>query len=181
MKNKPNIEIKDIAPTLFSMDKKNPFKVPHGYFSELEEKIYSSVDVSEKITNDLPEGYFENLSNQVVSRAKEKRQSRIIHFFSKRRLSIAASFLFLFCASYFFISQSNTVQPENEIAFEMEEVEEALDYLIENDHLYLSDLISLDYLTEAEFEDGNDLDEIEDSEWEDLLEEIDPEDLEELL
>jgi len=180
MENKIYKEILEIAPTLASLDKQNPFKVPEGYFSTLENRTLDAMDKKSVLAASTPFGYFDNLSNKVLERVQSETEVKIIPLYKRRWLAIAASFLVLFGAGYLITTQSQHNIINDEFAFEIE-AEEALDYLLENDNLYLSDLLTLDIYEddisgdESIFTDMNDID------LEELLSELDQEDLEELL
>lgn len=56
------------APTLAAMQRKNPFIVPAGYFEELSERLISRFRISYLNTNTefgVPEGYFDQLEDHV--------------------------------------------------------------------------------------------------------------------
>ncbi|MEM9544770.1 MAG: hypothetical protein AAGA77_02290 [Bacteroidota bacterium] len=180
MGNKIHNEIADIAPTLASLEKKNPFRVPEGYFDALEHKILDALDKKPVLEKTIPEGYFDNLTDIVLDRIKEEEKPKVMPLYQRKWLSIAASLLIILGAGYLITIQSGTATSGAEFALEID-LEEALDYLEENDNLYLSDLIGLD-LDEEDFSIGDsELSEFEDEEFEDFLEELDPEDLEDLL
>jgi len=66
-----NKEWPDEYPSLKQVNPNNPFTVPAGYFSELEERIISVVKLSEVQSSQsfaVPENYFETLSSNIVSR-----------------------------------------------------------------------------------------------------------------
>ena len=180
MGNKIYNEIADIAPMLASLEKQNPFTVPEGYFSSLENRTLDAIDKKPMLTSSPPEGYFDTLSDRILDKVHKEEKVSIIPLYRKKWLAIAASFIVLFCAGYLMTTQSGIDQNHEEFALEIEP-EEALEYLIENENLYLSDLISLElYDDEEEMEDSN-FTEFDDADIDELLNELDQEDLEELL
>ncbi len=180
MGNKIYKEIADKAPILASLEKHNPFIVPDGYFSSLEERILDSIDKKPILTSSTPDGYFDNLSEKVMEKIQSEDKVKIIPFHKKRWLSIAASFIIILGAGYLLNTQLNISSKNTEFVFDIEP-EEALEYLIENDNLYLSDLFSLD-LYEDDFSlEESEMTDLENADLEELLNELDPEDLEELL
>ena len=61
------------APALTAMEKKNPFKVPDGYFNSLAEHLNSRIviedsDLSQIKDLDLPQNYFEQLPVEIETR-----------------------------------------------------------------------------------------------------------------
>ncbi len=180
MGNKIHKEIADIAPTLATLEKRNPFRVPEGYFDSLEHKVLDSLDKKPKLEQSVPEGYFDNLSDMVMDRIREEEKTKVIPLYRRKWLSIAASLLILCGAGYLITNQSNTPTSNPEFALEIDPAE-ALEYLEENDNLYLSDLISLDFDVDDLSVEVSELSEFEDEDFEDFLEELDPEDLEDLL
>ena len=180
MANKIDIEIIDIAPTLASLEKHNPFMVPDGYFSSLENRILDNVDKRPILSMSTPEGYFDSLSDKVLDKIQLEEKTKIIPLYKRRWLSIAASVVILLGAGYLLNTQSGLSTENSEFVLDIEP-EDALEYLIENDNLYLSDLMTLD-LNEDDYSPTDPiLTDFEDADIEELLNELDQEDLEELL
>lgn len=180
MENKIYKEILEVAPTLASLDKRNPFKVPDGYFDTLRNRTLDAMDQKPILSESTPDGYFDNLADIVLEKAQAGKEVKIIPFYKSRWLAIAASFLVLFGAGYLITTQPQIEAANDEFALEIE-AEEALDYLMENDNLYLSDLLTFDlYEEELNLEDSG-ITDLDDYNLEELLNELDPEDLEELL
>ncbi len=67
-----NMELEKEAPNLTAISKENAFETPNGYFNNLTEQINSQVKITQLVakTNDFdtPAGYFENLDQQIQSR-----------------------------------------------------------------------------------------------------------------
>ena len=180
MKNKIDIEIIDIAPTLASLEKHNPFVVPDGYFLSLENHILDAVDKKPILSVSMPEGYFESLSDKVLDRIQSEEKTKIVPFYKRRWLSIAASFVILFGAGYLLNTQLNSSTEINEFVFDIEP-EDALEYLLENDNLYLSDLMTLDFEDDDFNTKEPQITDFDDADIDELLNELDQDDLEELL
>lgn len=67
-------ELKAISPALAEMEKVNVFRVPDGYFDDLDEKINTIVFLHQDEKNNfqkVPNGYFDKLSSAIFSRIKE--------------------------------------------------------------------------------------------------------------
>ncbi|HEY5368133.1 MAG TPA: hypothetical protein VIJ75_04010 [Hanamia sp.] len=66
-------KLKTISPLLASIDKKNVFKTPDGYFEILDKRITANVllnDLKTSRTQEVPEGYFELLTSKIISKIK---------------------------------------------------------------------------------------------------------------
>ena len=67
--NEMNENWQEEAPTLAAVEKKNPFTVPEGYFAEMEEQVLSRITISEFDNNNslfiVPEDYFQTLQERV--------------------------------------------------------------------------------------------------------------------
>jgi hypothetical protein len=71
-------ELNDISPVLAKMEKVNVFSVPEEYFTGLEEKIATTVFLQQdKKTafQKVPDGYFDSLSNRILSKIKNEEES----------------------------------------------------------------------------------------------------------
>ncbi len=80
--NEISVELQQISPFLASMEKVNVFTVPEGYFIGLAEKItvYSFMNVGKSDQRhagpqEIPTGYFDNLSSQILNRIKAETQN----------------------------------------------------------------------------------------------------------
>lgn len=180
MKNNIHKEIADIAPNLASIPKVNPFVAPEGYFYSLENHVLDAIDKKPILSNSTPDDYFNNLSERVLERVKSKEHTKVIPFYRKKWLSIAAAFIVLLGAGYLLNTQLNTTVENTEFVLDIDP-EEALDYLVENDNFYLSDLLTLDAYEDEVTLDISDYTDLEDMDIDVLLNELDHEDLEDLL
>ena len=129
---------------------------------------------------EVPEEYFSSLPDKVIGRIQEDKQPKVIQLFNRQWLAIAATLVFLFSAIYMIQTNINTENTIEEYSLDIE-VDEALDYLLENENLYMSDLISLEYIPEEDLENQEDYDEYYEEDLEDFFNELEPEDLEDLL
>lgn len=71
-------ELKTIAPVLAEVEKVNVFRVPEGYFNDLDKRMSTIVFLSQDEKNyfqKVPAGYFDSLSDKILSRIKENGQS----------------------------------------------------------------------------------------------------------
>ena len=64
-----------------------------------------SIDQFEKQVNTVPENYFEQFSENILTKIQEKNKNSLLIRFGK--LSVAAAILFLVIGSYFVVSQYN--------------------------------------------------------------------------
>jgi hypothetical protein len=64
-----------------------------------------SIDQFEKEVSTVPENYFEQFSENILTRIQEKKKPSLLIRFSK--LSVAAAILFLVIGSYFVVTQYN--------------------------------------------------------------------------
>lgn len=180
MENKIKIEILEIAPTLASLEKRNPFSIPKGYFPTLEQKVFDAIDKKQILANSTPSGYFENLSDKVLDKIHAEEKVKIIPLYKRRWLSIAASFILLLGAGYLINTQTDNQVESTEFVLDIEPGE-TLEYLIENDKIYLSDLLNFDITEEELSSEETSIMELYNEDLEDLLNELDESELEELL
>ena len=80
METSPDIldELRTIAPALLPARNINVFKVPDGYFDDLDTRISTIVfinQVEKKDAQKVPEGYFNSLSDNILSKIKAREQS----------------------------------------------------------------------------------------------------------
>lgn len=83
--------------------KKTGFKTPPDYFTNLEDSLWSQIQLAEKINKTsfkTPVNYFETLEDKIISLVSEKQESKVITLFSKRNMiaisSVAAAVILLF-------------------------------------------------------------------------------------
>ena len=180
MGNKIDKELAEIAPLLASLEKSNPFSVPEGYFSSLENKVMDALDKKPVLTGSMPSGYFDNLSDRVLEKIQTEEKVIVVPLYRNRWLAIAASFIVLMAAGFLINGQLGKTSSGEEFVSDYEP-EEALEYLMETENLYLSDLISIDLYEDEELANESTFTEFDDLELNEFLNELDPEDLEELL
>jgi hypothetical protein len=172
MKKEIREELEKMAPTLLEIGNQNPYRVPPMYFENMEIVLNNVPDVSQQ---GIPNNYFENLANKVVIKAKTKKPVRIISLHAKRWMA-AASIVIICVASYFTMNTNDTMSDNQSFVLDVE-IEEAFDYLADQDELYFSEVLELsdgDFFEETEGElYGDDIDF--------LLDEVTLDDLDELL
>jgi len=164
-------ELKEIGPSLSKIGNRNPFVVPEGYFEYMELSSLTSGDER------LPDGYFDNLSDEILLKVESPTPVKI-RTLNIRRWIAAASVALLCIASYLVIDSSSDADKSEAFALDIE-LEEAFDYLAEQDNNYLSDVIDFEQfelLEETEFSE-----ELDDSEIDLLLDEVTLDDLDGLL
>lgn len=65
------MELEKEAPILASINKKNVFETPEGYFNNLSEQILNQIEINQLVGNEnnfkVPEDYFDNLTQQIQS------------------------------------------------------------------------------------------------------------------
>ncbi len=66
--NQEQEALRKIAPTLFSMEKRNNFSIPEGYFEQLFDQIDKKVNQSQSV----PEDYFSNFADRLMDRIEEE-------------------------------------------------------------------------------------------------------------
>ena len=131
-------EIENIAPNLLAIGNQNPYRVPHMYFDELEIALDDEFNKPQQL---IPTNYFENLADQVVIKAKTKKPTRIISLIAKRW--IAAASIAMLCVATYFMMDTNKVTLDNQSFVLDVELEEAFDYLTDQDDIYISEVLEL--------------------------------------
>ncbi len=165
-------ELENIAPNLLEIGNQNPYRVPAMYFENLEIALG---DESKKLKQSIPSNYFENLADQVFIKAKNKNRTRIISLNAKR-WAAAASIAILCVASYITMN-TNDITIDNQSFVLDVELEEAFDYLADQDDLYTLEV--LEWSEDEFFEETEE--EFYDEDIDYLLDEVTLDDLDELL
>lgn len=71
-------ELESVSPALAAMDKVNIFRAPEGYFIALPQRVSTSVffeQHSKKQVSDIPDNYFDQLSNKILTKIKDRNTS----------------------------------------------------------------------------------------------------------
>tara|TARA_R110002049_G_scaffold143647_2_gene305840 strand:- start:1650 stop:2147 length:498 start_codon:yes stop_codon:yes gene_type:complete len=132
--------------------KETGFKVPKGYFDNLEDTVLRHIKLKELSSESgfkTPENYFDSLEDSILNKASEKESTKVISIFSRRNLiyasSIAAAVLLLFNLSVF----------EKNITFDSLDVDTAENYIMNEivDSYEFATLFSEEALTEDNFID----------------------------
>lgn len=74
-------ELQFISPFLAEMEKVNVFALPDGYFSDLEQRILTTIFIhqDEKInTQKVPEGYFDSLTDKIFAKLKAEKEENAL-------------------------------------------------------------------------------------------------------
>jgi hypothetical protein len=103
--NSPEEELEVISPLLSGLDKKTPFEVPSGYFTELSENLVMGLKALDQVQDELekdsslihaldkselyelPAGYFETFPDRALSRVKQiasRKPAKIISLLGAR-------------------------------------------------------------------------------------------------
>ena len=176
MKEEIKKELEQISPELSQTGNRNPFKVPSGYWGQLEKGVFNSIDIS-GADDAPPADYFDTLADRVISNSKLKKKAKI-RSINYRRWIAAASVLIMVFSGYLLINDSNElISTSEEYAMDID-IDDAFDYLVDDEGLYLSDVLNImdeDILSDLDSDEYD----IEDS-LEDVWEDFDDEQLEEL-
>jgi len=96
-------DLKRMAPNLAALPRVNPFRVPDGYFRQLEEHVMGEIQERTAATDttephggfDIPAGYFEALPSVIQNSIAEKKSARIRPLLPQPAyaVGIAAAFL----------------------------------------------------------------------------------------
>lgn len=88
--------------------KETGFKVPKGYFNNLDDALLNNIklkEVPDEAGFKTPANYFDSLEDTILNKVSEKGNNKVISLFSRRNLiyasSIAAAVLLLFNLSIF--------------------------------------------------------------------------------
>lgn len=141
---KPHNDIKNelstLSPLLANREKKNPFSVPDNYFSDLDNKIISTLNNetieseleeaeqlrlfhSRENTFNVPKGYFEQLPGKISARiAVEKKTAVVRNLLAV--VSVAAALVIVFLL--FKPQDITTIPVNNPIALSSEEIQNYL-------------------------------------------------------
>lgn len=130
---------------LKEIGKKEGYTIPDNYFDTLPEKIYAQLDINTIPQENVPEGYFDNLSGRVMDKVKteESGQARIVVMNTfKKYSSIAAVFIVLIGAGLWVFNNDNTTTTD-EWSY--------LEYLNENpSEVDLSTLVDYELINEED-------------------------------
>ncbi|WP_298551060.1 hypothetical protein [uncultured Algibacter sp.] len=142
--------------------KSTGFKLPNDYFESFDEKIFSKLNIENKLDSirkpgfKVPDNYFESLDNKILNNTLNTNEPKVVQLFSKRNLiyisSIAAAILLLFNLSVF----------ENKPSFDNLDIETVQNY-IEDENissyeiaaLFIDEHIEEDNFIEHNFNEDN--------------------------
>ena len=173
MKKEIREELEQMAPNLLEIGNHNPFKVPPMYFENL---VICLDDVSDIPQQGIPHDYFQNLTDQVITKANNEKSARIFSLNIKRW--VAAASIAILCVASYFTMNTNEMAIDNQSFVLDVELEEAFDYLTDRGDIYISEILEL---TEEEFFDENEVELFDGEDIDFLLDEVTLDDLDELL
>ncbi len=173
---KPKKEIKEelekLSPFLADLDKEKNFQVPTNYFNELQEDLWKQVRPAPA-------------QKPVVEQSAwwSPIESALLALFQPRMALSFASLLLLLTAGWFIMQQPTDTVPE--VADNLPTVEEAADYLAEHIDDFDTELlmqlelddIELSQISESSFED----DEVLDTYFDEMLDDVDSDELQQFL
>lgn len=139
MKEEIKNELKDISLLLLKAGNRNPYTVPKGYWFDLESKVNQSLDLINEI-DDIPSDYFTNLTDRVLIEAKS--EAKILTLNYKKWIAAASVIIICFAGYLTLMEDKLDESAPKEFVLEME-LEEAFDYLIDENGIYLSDALSI--------------------------------------
>lgn len=148
----PKEEIKDIAPKLSLWKYKEGFQVPEGYFENLSNSVQVKIEERQNL-----DPYFDSLPDQVMNRIEQENSKKIISIQTYLKYAVAALFFVSIGTLLWNNIQEDITTPSLAIIEDTEEI----DYIIES--------ISIEDIFNTEFIDDADLDEIFANEDDDLF------------
>ncbi len=98
------------------------FKIPDDYFANLEDQVMSHIKIDEASGSGhkMPEDYLDNLENSILNKAGKEPQPKVISLFNKRNL-IYISSVAAAIVLFFSIGIFNTPDPFSELDDELVE------------------------------------------------------------
>lgn len=97
---------------------KHPFKTPEGYFDNLEDQILAEINlakISKKEVFKTPDDFFSKLESEILSKTVEKPTLTVAHRnYSWKYIKVAAASLIFAGMGYLFYA--NTQEPKNDLA-----------------------------------------------------------------
>ena len=153
-----NKELKELAPILSELPKKNGAEVPEGYFQRVEQQILSQIFISGSVdTSELqvPCGYFDRLESDVIdvicqNDPKESSKGKMVWFSKLKFLQYAAAaFVILFASVWLLFNMNNHDVISEDTA--MENTDVYLEYLEDNiDEFDINMLMEHDLIEESD-------------------------------
>ena len=159
MKKDKNIqeELKEIAPFLASLEKKNNFQVPEGYFEQNPQALIEIIKAEEsakkiaklagrKTSMPVPEGYFESLPAAILSNVNSTREVKIISIQRsstwKQLLQVAAAVAALVIIGLPLLKQQTIKQDSVEVALHKVSDEDLSAYVADHSASFNEDEIA---------------------------------------
>jgi hypothetical protein len=160
--NIENEELMKMAPTLFEMDRTNNLQAPKGYFENLSDSVISKTESKDQL--EVPNDYFNTLPDKVMAKI-EQAETNILSIRKRnytRIVSIAASIAAIFIIGFLLNKNSieNPIITDNVYLADLTstELKEAMDY-IEMEELICYVDFGEDFNEEIQFDNSiNDID-----------------------
>ena len=120
-------ELNELAEILPALKKRNMYKVPEGYFEQLEHAIGRKVDIHTGVKYTVPDNYFEELPDIVLHRINNEKliQKKVVPSWMKYA-GIAAALLILVMVGNLIVNPESAALPEPSVEMEY------LEYLSSN-------------------------------------------------
>lgn len=189
-------ELKIISPLLGQIEKAVPFSLPNGYFEEFPGDVMAGVNAVEYVNRELetssatindlknknvfkvPEGYFNNLSEELLIKIKDQQKGRVFHLMPvKKVIRYAAAALLagvISVSAWIFFQNSRSV---DQATADITGIEKISNAEMEN-YLETSSVASADGNTEGNSVASSDLKE---EDMQELLADVSDEELQEYL
>ncbi len=160
-------ELKNLAPSLSKMEKKEGFQIPENYFNELPDQIMSQLDFSKTSLKKERVSWIEILSEKIT-------------VFFQPRIAIGFSMAMLMICSIYFLTKNTTTTSS---AFAELSIAEMENYIEENIEDFDEEIL-FEFVAENEMNSLGKL-EVEDEDLDEymfeIIEDLEDEDLEDLL
>lgn len=170
-------ELMEIAPFLASLDRKNSFLVPNGYFENLGNQI-----LPKEVKTSVPEGYFKSLPGIVLHQVNKEAK-----VYSLRNVAAIAAIFIVGILGIWSLVENTNITPNKALAAEldideMNALDEAFEFMVLNDEYEIADLLDLvdeESIDELIFDSETDM--TGDPYIDDLFDGLDADQLQELL
>ena len=162
-------ELKDIAPFLSEMEKKDGFQVPENYFNELSDKILAELDLSEKVVAPAPRESNPSWWDQLLEQISILFQPRVAVGFGVVLVLMVSLFLFTNDGGEAQQGVLADVTAEEASQYILDHIDDFEEELLMEALADVEGEVSLDEMNFDEAELNEYLDELTDSDLEELL------------
>lgn len=137
---------KDIHELLVRLNKQTPFKVPEGYFEELEDRVISNVsdslvEVDTQLPFEVPQGYFDGLADKVMAQVEDKQAKKLSVWRSPMVYAASIAALLMVSFGIYYIKLPSKTANTADITFSDVPTEEL--------YLALQEDVSMDLIAEV--------------------------------